>query len=135
VVDSGSRELSQKLGITSERTVALVHAPETFYIPMVEARRLKLSSGAPADIVLAFFLTHDELVNEIAMLERLMRPRGALWIAWPKKSSGIVSNLSDQVVRDIVLARGLVDNKVCAINETFSALRFVARRKKSPTHV
>jgi hypothetical protein len=72
-------------------------------------------------------------VREIGKLERLARPRGALWIAWPKKASGVVTDLNDQVVRDTVLARGLVDNKVCAIDETFSGLRFVQRRVKLPT--
>ncbi|MGD0196678.1 MAG: DUF3052 domain-containing protein [Solirubrobacteraceae bacterium] len=54
---------------------------------------------------------------------------GALWIAWPKRSSGLASDLDDGVVRQIGLATGLVDNKVCAIDETWSGLRFVARRR------
>jgi hypothetical protein len=133
VVDSVSRTLSQKLGITDASTVTLVHAPEPFHLPTVEARRLKRPSGTPADIVLAFFLSKYDLVDEIEKLEDLMRPHGALWIAWPKKFSGVVTDLSDQVVRGTVLSRGLVDNKVCAVNETFSALRFAARRQKTPT--
>jgi hypothetical protein len=133
VVDSLARTLSQKLGITGESTIALVHAPEGFSIPSVNARRLKRVSGAPGDVVLAFYFAHDDLVREIGKLERLARPRGALWIAWPKKASGVVTDLNDQVVRDTVLARGLVDNKVCAIDETFSGLRFVQRRVKLPT--
>ena len=56
-----------------------------------------------------------------------LEPRGGLWIAWPKRSSGVSSNLDDRVVRETVLATGLVDNKVCAIDETWSGLRFVRR--------
>ncbi len=82
------------------------------------------------DVVLAFFRAKHALIDEIATLEQLVSRRGALWIAWPKKSSGVISDLSDQVVRDIVLALGRVDNKVCAIDDTFSALCFVTRREK-----
>jgi hypothetical protein len=61
-------------------------------------------------------------------LLRARSERGGLWIAWPKRSSGLASDLDDGVVRRLGLATGLVDNKVCAVDETWSALRFVARR-------
>jgi hypothetical protein len=59
-------------------------------------------------------------------------PSGGLWIAWPKKAAGVATDLSDDAVRRTVLARGLVDNKVCAVDETWSALRFVWRRQDRP---
>jgi hypothetical protein len=71
-----------------------------------------------------------------AMLERrldalvaALEPRGGLWIAWPKRSSGVASDLDDRTVRELGLGTGLVDNKVCAIDETWSGLRFVRRRR------
>lgn len=131
MVDASSPTLSQKLGITSQSTVTLVHAPRGFLLPLVDARQLREDPSDPVDVVLAFFHSEHELTSEIATLDRLVGPRGALWIAWPKKSSGAISDLNDQVVRDIGLALGLVDNKVCAIDHTFSALRFVSRRKES----
>jgi hypothetical protein len=57
-------------------------------------------------------------------------PSGGLWVAWPKKASGRKTDLTDGVVRQAVLERGLVDNKVCAVDETWSALRFVWRRQQ-----
>jgi hypothetical protein len=57
-------------------------------------------------------------------------PGGSLWIAWPKKASGVASDLSDNAIRASALPRGLVDNKVCALDETWSALRLVWRREK-----
>jgi hypothetical protein len=61
-----------------------------------------------------------------------MAPAGGLWIAWPKRASGVATDLSDHVVRELGLAAGLVDNKVCAVDETYSGLRFVYRLRDRP---
>jgi hypothetical protein len=80
-----------------------------------------------APMVLAFFTRATRLENEIDRLAQMIYPSGSLWVAWPKRTSGRTSDLSDHVVRAAALARGLVDNKVCAVDDTWSALRFVWR--------
>lgn len=84
--------------------------------------------------MLAFFVRTQDLDRDVAQLGQHVFPLGSLWIAWPKRSSGVSSDLSDHVVRDTVLALGLVDNKVCAIDDTWSALRFVWRLELRPEH-
>ena len=79
-------------------------------------------------MVVAFLTTASELERQIETLERLIFPAGGLWVAWPKKSSGVATDLTDHAARNLALALGLVDNKVCAIDETWTALRLVWRR-------
>jgi hypothetical protein len=74
-------------------------------------------------------MTEKELARDFAKLAGRLNASGMLWIAWPKKSSGVVSDLSENRVQDIGLNAGLVDVKVCAINETWSGLKFVYRLK------
>jgi hypothetical protein len=62
------------------------------------------------------------------MVSRLVAPGSSLWVSWPKRASGVVTDVNDHVARDVLLPLGLVDNKVCAIDETWTALRFVWRR-------
>jgi hypothetical protein len=76
---------------------------------------------------LAFFVQQKTLDQRLPGLGSMIFPSGGLWIAWPKRSSGRATDLTDNVVRGLVLPQGLVDNKVCAIDETWSALRFVWR--------
>ena len=73
-----------------------------------------------------------ELERRFAALKRALDPAGGLWIAWPKRSSGVETDLTEDVVREIALAKGLVDNKVCAIDETWSGLRLVYRLSDRP---
>lgn len=87
-----------------------------------------LATGqAPFGVVLAFCIEHAELERAWAGFPDQIETAGGLWIAWPKKASGVPTELSDTVVRDYGLGQGWVDNKVCAIDETWSALRFVRR--------
>jgi hypothetical protein len=88
---------------------------------------------APLDLVVCFVKSEKELISQFERLAVKLSPAGMLWIAWPKKASGVPTDVSDAVVRRIGLATGLVDNKVCAIDEIWSGLRFVTRirdRKK-----
>jgi hypothetical protein len=75
----------------------------------------------------AFFTQKSKLAQQINSLGRLIVPSGGLWIAWPKQASKVVTDMTDQVVRDVALPLGLVDNKVCAIDATWSGLRLVWR--------
>jgi hypothetical protein len=107
--------------------VATLDAPAGFDAQLegaVIAHRL----GGRFDVIVCFADSRRALERRLGALLRAREERGAIWIAWPKQSSALATDLSDTVVRDIGLASGLVDNKVCAIDETWSALRFVARR-------
>ena len=114
--------LPQKLGIKEGHKVALVGAPAGFdlgTLPMgaTVARRL----GKQHDVIVAFVKTRAELAAKIDEL----RPR----MTQPKKASGIATDMTEQTIRDVALPTGLVDNKVCAIDDTWSALRLVIRRE------
>jgi hypothetical protein len=84
----------------------------------------------PLDVIVFFTRRKVELERRFDKLSRLLEPAGGLWIAWPKKSSSVESDLSQSVVMEIGLAGDLVDNKNCAIDETWSGLRFVVRKER-----
>ena len=115
--------LPQKLGIKDGSRVRLQGAPEGF------ARSLGVQprSRGEADVIVLFSRSAARLRSEFARLTKSLHPAGGLWIAWPKKSSGVATDLTENEVRNLGLALGLVDNKVCAIDETWSGLRFVVR--------
>jgi hypothetical protein len=81
------------------------------------------------DVVLVFCADSTRLQRRVPALTSVLAPGGGLWICWPKRASGAITDLSDQVVRAFGLARGLVDVKVAAIDATWSGLRFVRRRE------
>jgi len=84
---------------------------------------------APLEFAMVFTKSKAELVAEFRRIARLLAPAGMLWISWPKKSSGVATDLDDNTVRKIGLAAGLVDVKVCAVTEVWSGLKFVRRLK------
>jgi hypothetical protein len=120
--------LAGKLGIAPGATVTLLHAPKDFSIELPAGALLRRQVRKGVDVVLAFYSSNGVLEAEIERLSQVIFPDGSFWISWPKKSSGVKTDLDDHVIRDLALPRGLVDNKVCAIDETFTALRFVWRR-------
>jgi hypothetical protein len=79
------------------------------------------------DVVLAFFTQAVRLDRRLDVLAAMVRPSGGVWIAWPMKASGMETDMTDHVVRRLALPRGLVDNKVCAVDPTWTALRLVWR--------
>jgi hypothetical protein len=128
--------LPRKLGIKPEGRVALVGAPDGFERTLGE-----LPGGATThrrlqgrfDVIVAFLTGAAELERRLPALRRALTDAGGLWIAWPKRSSGVATDLGDGVVRELGLAAGLVDNKVCAIDQTWSGLRFVYRLADRPS--
>jgi len=125
--------LVKKLGIKPGSTVALIGAPRGFrkeLVGMPPGVRVQTSmSGATSPALAIWFVSsRAELAREIAGMSRAMGD--GLWIAWPKKSSGVVTDLTETPVRDAGLAHRLVDYKVCAINDVWSGLKF-ARSKKT----
>ena len=88
-----------------------------------------LDGDALFDVIVVFVSWRAELEAELGRLRDRMAPACGLWIAWPKKAAKVPTDMSDNVVREVALPTGLVDNKVCAIDETWSALRLVIRRE------
>ena len=126
--------LPRKLGIGEGDEVALIGAPEWLEdllgeVPSVARLHTDLDSDALFDVIVAFVSWRAELEAELGRLRDHMAPACGLWVAWPKKTAKVPTDMSDNVVRDVALPTGLVDNKVCAIDETWSALRLVIRRE------
>lgn len=123
--------LVKKLGIKHGTTLALIGAPEGFERLLVglpkDVRPVRGGKGA-TDLVLWWPASANDLAARVSAVAARMADGGGLWVAWPKKASGIRTDLNENVIRDAGLAHGLVDYKVCAIDETFSGLKF-ARRK------
>jgi hypothetical protein len=93
----------------------------------------KLGAKPGAGVVVFFTTSRDDLERRFARLKRTLAPADGLWIAWPKKSAKIESDLTFEAVQEIGLAAGLVDNKSCAVDERWQALRFVYRLEDRPT--
>ena len=124
--------LPRKLGIRPGARLALVGAPEDFERmlgPLPEGVRVARPGRGRADVCVYFTRERRALERRIGWLERRIEPDGALWVAWPKRASGVPTDMSEDVVREVALPRGLVDNKVCAVDETWSGLRLVVRRE------
>lgn len=122
--------LPQKLGIKPGTRLALVGAPPDLETALGELRPaviVRRRAQGPCDVIVAFFTRAVELERRLPALKRALHPAGGLWLAWPKRSSGVQTDLGEGSVRAAGLAAGLVDNKICAIDETWSGLRFVYR--------
>ena len=127
--------LLQKLGIREGTRMAAVNAPADFranlgVLPLaVEwANRVR----PPLDLVIAFHTRRATLIANWPALIEAAAPDGAVWVAWPKKASGMATDIDENVLREALLPTGWVDNKVCAIDETWSGLRFVLRKERRP---
>jgi hypothetical protein len=121
--------LATKLDIKAEHRILLDGAPPTFEIgelPIGAIVRRRAASG-PYHVILCFCGDRARLANRWARLHGLTTTDGALWIAWPKRASGIVTDLGEAAVRDYVLGHGRVDVKVCAIDDVWSGLKNVIR--------
>jgi hypothetical protein len=123
--------LAAKLGIREGSRVAVLDGPPelpSLLAPIPGAVRMRCDLRGGADVVLAFATRRAPLVRRMPAMRRAIFPDGGLWVAWPKRTSGVPSELDESLVRELGLAAGLVDNKVCAISEVWSGLRLVYRR-------
>ena len=116
--------LPKKLGIKPGHRVLVLEAPEGFALEGVSAGS---TARGKADVIVSFHERRAELARRMPRLRELMEPAAGLWIAWPKRASRLPTDLTEDVVRELALANALVDNKVCAIDETWSGLRLVIR--------
>jgi hypothetical protein len=124
--------LARKLGLRPGFAVAWVGAPDGFQallggLPAGVTVRGRLRG--PLDLVVCFVTARRDLERRLPALRAALAPAGMLWVAWPKRSSGVATDMTEDVVRDVALPTGLVDTKVCAIDATWSGLRLVVRRE------
>jgi hypothetical protein len=127
-----STPLPKKLGIKEESRVAFVNAPKDFlnYLgPLPASVDVVKRLAKPLDLILLFVTSERALARDFAKLSEKLATNGMIWIAWPKKSSGVATDLSFDRVQRIGLDLGLVDVKICAVDETWSGLKFVFRLK------
>jgi hypothetical protein len=123
--------LAQKLGVKEGSRVLLVGAPKDFAATLGSLPRDATTTSKATgtfDVVLFFTKEKATLRGAIERYEPLLADRGGLWIAWPKKASKVPTDITEDTLRDVALPMGLVDNKVCAIDATWSGLRFARRR-------
>jgi hypothetical protein len=132
--------LPRKLGVKEGHAVALVGAPRgvaTLLAPLppgASVTRLDGGSGTrkPGSLPLILFFTTSraDLQARFGALAALLPPDGSIWIAWPKRASKVPTDLTEDVLREVILPTGYVDTKVCAIDEVWSGLRFTLRRER-----
>ncbi len=123
--------LVKKLGIKAGFNVALVSAPRDFlrHLDLPANVTINLKTRKPLDFALLFVKSEKELTDGFSEYAARLNPAGMLWVSWPKKSSGVLTELSEAKVRTIGLTAGLVDVKICAVDDIWSGLKFVFRLK------
>jgi len=124
--------LPKKLGIKDGFRVCLVDSPQEVHQelkPSLDKCEIAHDGKAPLDFAIVFTKSKAALAKEFQQISRQLAPAGMLWVSWPKKSSGVASDLDENIVREVGLAAGLVDVKVCAVTEVWSGLKFVRRLK------
>ena len=124
--------LPKKLGIKDGFRVCFVAAPSEVLSELKAALascEAVPNGKASVDFAMVFTKSKTELTKEFRRVSKSLTPAGMLWVSWPKKSSGVATDLDENIVRDIGLAAGLVDVKVCAVTEVWSGLKFVRRLK------
>jgi hypothetical protein len=123
--------LVKKLGIKPGSNIVFVNAPSDYAneLDLPADVSANSRSGKPLDFAQLFVMSEKELTKKFSRYAKRLNPAGMLWVSWPKKSSGVSTDLSENIVRDIGLAAGLVDVKICAVNQVWSGLKFVFRLK------
>jgi len=132
MVGYSKRSLVDKLGIKPGASVLIVGAPKGYAKtlgPLPEGVSLAKSPRAGLDFIHLFTTRRADLERRFGALQRALAPAGMLWVSWPKQASGVPTDMTEDVVRDVALARGLVDVKVCAVDDTWSGLKLVRRLK------
>ena len=137
--------LPRKLGIKPGHAVAVAGGPPGFAEGLAALSGTDVADGLPGadvadglpgagplDVIVTFVRWREEFEAQLPALRELMAPACGLWIAWPKRAARVPTDMTEHVVREVALPTGLVDNKVCAIDETWSGLRLVIRRELRP---
>ena len=124
--------LARKLGIKEGSRLALLGAPDGFageLAPLPEGVTVLRRLGPGIDVAVLFVTERAELERRFPAVAKAVFPAGGFWVAWPKRASKVPTDLTEDVLREVGLPQGLVDNKVCAVTEVWSGLRFVWRRE------
>ncbi len=127
--------LPKKLGIKDNFRIAFIGLPGSVKAELNEALKschIVKDGSEPLNFAMIFTKTATELKRQFSEVSKQLAPNGMLWVSWPKKTSGVATDLDENKVRKVGLDEGLVDVKVCAIDETWSGLRFVIRVKDRP---
>ncbi|MBA8882359.1 DUF3052 family protein [Dokdonella fugitiva] len=122
----------QKLGLAAERRVLVRHAPSDYaaLVGMPPPLLRLVGPRAAFDLAHVFVTTRAQLAAELAALDARLPDDGTIWVSWPKKSSGVATDVVEDAVREVALPLGLVDVKVCAVDATWSGLKLVRRRER-----
>ena len=124
--------LPKKLGIKDGLHISLIDAPSEVLEELkasLEKCEIAKTGKTPLDFAMLFTKSSTALKKEFTRLATGLAPAGMLWVSWPKKSSGVPTDLTENIIREIGLAAGLVDVKVCAVTNIWSGLKFVRRLK------
>ena len=126
--------LNKKLGITGDVVFTVLHAPPNFMVALGDTGDAIWQQNLmpPIDVIVAFYTEKIALRDEWKSLTDAAQPVGGVWVIWPKKTSGVQTDISDDVLRATLLKTGWVDNKVCAIDDVWGGLRFVMRKENRP---
>ena len=122
--------LAKKLGIKPGMILRVVNAPRNYaalVAPLPEKVVISPNAEHELDMVHVFTKSRSELRESLKAFQRMIKRDGIIWISWPKKSSGVPSEVTEDTIRDVALPLGLVDIKVCAVDETWSGLKLVIR--------
>lgn len=122
--------LPKKLGIVEGSSLVLIGAPSGVIHELPPGVSVKTQARGSADVVVAFFTRRSDFERRIGLLSKVIFPDGGLWVAWPKRASGVETDMHEGVLREVALPLGLVDNKVCAIDEIWTGMRVVWRRER-----
>ena len=123
--------LQKKLGFKPGMTAAFLDAPDGLerLLGELDGVSVKRSLRGSADIVLCFVIARRDLERRAGRLREAIAPDGSVWVCWPKRASKVPTDMTEDVVRDVLLQTGLVDVKVAAVDETWSGLKLVVRRE------
>ncbi len=124
--------LPKKLGIVEGTRLAVLHAPPEFAVALGKLPPGVVIAARPGkahDVIVVFVTERTALEKALSKHERAIFPAGAIWAAWPKKASKVPTDITEDTVREVCLPRGLVDVKVCAIDDVWSGLRLVWRKE------
>ncbi|MGZ3851301.1 MAG: hypothetical protein ACXVBX_00835 [Flavisolibacter sp.] len=118
--------LAKKLGIKEGSKIALINQPKYYFSLFTDFPvNVKVINKPGIDLIHYFVTEERQLLKDIGQLKNRIQPNGAIWISWPKKSSKVVTNITEDIIRNIGLKNGLVDIKVCAVDEKWSGLKLV----------
>jgi hypothetical protein len=127
--------LAKKLGIGTGWRVWLAQAPanyKTLVAPLPDGVTFPSKASSTTDVAHVFTSERAQLEKTLRSLRKTLRPDAAIWVSWPKKSSKMPTDLTEDVIREVALPMGFVDIKVCAVDDTWSGLKLVVRRELRP---